>query len=107
MRSNQKGFICDLTLFGWLAVLFCISFFVFFVLTMVSSVKEVSDADSEKLKNVNEAILLVKNKPYEAELRKVIKPYLEDNRITNSEADEILKQYEIIQLKYNTTVIKH
>lgn len=73
---------------------------------MFNSAKDLSDADAEKLKDVNEVILLVQNKPYATEFNKVVKPYLEDNRITNSEANEILKQYEIIQLKYNITSTK-
>lgn len=106
MSSNQKGFICDLTLLGWFVVLFCIGFFGLLVFTMVMSAKDLSDADAEQLKNVNEALVLVQNKPYAIEFNKIVKPYLKDNRITNSEAKEILKQYEIIQLKYNIVSAK-
>lgn len=102
MRNNQKGFICDLTIAGWLVVLFVIAF----VLTLFMTVNEEWDADAEQLKNVNEVVALAQKQPFKNEFNTAIKPYIEDNRISKAEAKEILKKYETIQLKSNVVSIK-
>lgn len=61
-----------------------------------------SEASSEELAKVNQAIEESKGQPYEVEFKSKIEPLVKDG-ITVSEAVDILRIYEQVRIKNNLT----